>query len=58
MPMSYQEINKKLQEIRDTHPVICEVLIDWNTMRLKDYEVLINRINKLEKKLESTNENT
>lgn len=58
MPMSYQEINKKLQEIRDTHPVICEVLIDWNTMRLKDYEVLINRINKLEKRLESTNENT
>lgn len=54
MPLSYQEINKKLQEIKETHPEICEVLIDWNTMRLKDYDILINRINKLEKKLEES----
>lgn len=53
MPLSYQEVNKKLMEIKMDHPILCEILVDWNTMRLKDYEILINRVNELQRKLEA-----
>ena len=58
--LSYQEVNEKLQTIKNEYPEICEILIDWNSMRLKDYDIILNRINKLERELlgDKANEDT
>ena len=54
--LSYQGINEKLQEIKSEYPDICDVLIDFDAMRSRDYEILINRINALSKEVKELKE--